>query len=854
MSLQLNDRVRETSATTGTVPIVLTGAPLGFQTISSSITSSNTFPYVVELVGGSEWEIGIGIYVSGNNSIIRTQVLNSSNAGSIVNFSSGAKNVFITIPAAYSALTARGLSQFSTTTSAELASIISDETGSGKLVFANNAILITPDIGAANASSLTVSGNVVAGNVYSGGVLVLTSEPIAQSAFLQANAAYTTANTGISIGQSAFVQANTGILVGQSAFAQANTGILVGQSAFAQANTGILVGQSAFVQANTGVTIGQSGFAQANAAYTAGNTGISIGQNAFAQANSEPIGKNAFAQANAAYTAGNTGISVGQSAFAQANAAYNTANTKFSSSGGTISGSVTITTDLNVTGNVYLGGNVTILSSNNLSINDPLIYLAQDNPANLQDIGLVGHFTSDHYQHTGLVRDATDGVWKFFSNVSTEPATTIDFTGNVVYDTLQIGSILAANAIFSIGNGSAPFVVASNTLVANLNSDLLDGQHGAYYSGLSNTAYVQANAAYNQANTGISIGQAGFTQANSAYGQANTGVTIAQAGFNQANSGFSQANAAFTAANTGISIGQTAFTQANAAFTAANTGISVGQGAFAQANTAYGQANTGVTIGQSAFTQANSAFTQANVAYTTANTGVTIGQSAFTQANSAFTQANSAFTQANVAYTTANTGVTIGQNAFSQANTALGLANSAYNKANTGGGGGLLPTSIQTANYVASKNQLVRCNTAVGAFSVSFPDNPIDGDIIGIVDIAETFGFNNLTLLPNTKFIESDSTSYILDINGAYVSFVYNTATTNWRLLETPHTWSSNGSILYSGSPTNISGLLSGDGTTLSGVGLKTINGASIIGSGNITVSTSGGSVGLETNFLLMGA
>ena len=177
MSLQLNDRVKETSTTTGTVPIVLSGASIGFQSISSTISTSNTFPYVIELTGGAQWEIGIGTYVSGNNSIIRNQILGSSDSGTIVNFSSGSKNVFITVPAALTALTARGLSQFSATTSAELAAIISDETGSGKLVFSNNAILVAPDIGRANGTSLTLSGDLsVTGNVYlSGNVTTLSS-------------------------------------------------------------------------------------------------------------------------------------------------------------------------------------------------------------------------------------------------------------------------------------------------------------------------------------------------------------------------------------------------------------------------------------------------------------------------------------------------------------------------------------------------------------------------------------------------------------------------------------------------------------------------------------------------------
>jgi hypothetical protein len=623
------------------------------------------------------------------------------------------------------------------------------------------------------------------------------------------------------------VTANTDpiLVVASSAFGQAN-------SAFDQANTGITVSRAAFVQAN-------SGFNQANAAYTQANVGIAIAQSAFNQANSEPIGKSAFGQANAAYTATNTAITVGQAAYNQANAAYNTANTKFSANGGTISGSVTITTDLSVTGNIYLGGNVTTLSSNNLVIDDSIIYLAQNNPANLNDIGIVGHFTTDHYQHTGFVRDATDGVWKLFSNVSTEPTTTIDFSGPVIYDSLKVGSVIAANAVFSVANGTVPFIVSSNTLVSNLNVDLLDGQHGTYYTALTGYAFDQANtgiavgqAAFLAANT-ETIGRVAFGQANAAYNTANTGITVGQAAFlaantetigrvafGQANSAFNQANSGFTQANAGITLGQTIFGQANAAYGAANTGISIGQAAFSQAN-------TGITVGQAAFVQANSGFTQANAAYGAANTGISISQAAFVQAN--------------VAYGQANTGITVGQAAFAAANTA----------------GSLIPTSIKTANgYIAVKNDLVRCNTAAGAFSVSFPANPNDGDIIGIIDIANTFGINNLTLLPNTKFIELDSVSYILDINGAYVSFMYNTSTTNWRLLETPNTLTSNGALSIStGAPTNINGLLSGNGSTLSGVTLKTVNGNSLIGSGDITI-TGGGSVssGFETNFLLMGA
>jgi len=57
--------------------------------------------------------------------------------------------------------TSDNLSVFASTTSAELASIITNETGSGSLVFSNSPTLVTPNIGAATGTSLTTTGNVI---------------------------------------------------------------------------------------------------------------------------------------------------------------------------------------------------------------------------------------------------------------------------------------------------------------------------------------------------------------------------------------------------------------------------------------------------------------------------------------------------------------------------------------------------------------------------------------------------------------------------------------------------------------------------------------------------------------------
>lgn len=89
------DRVLETTTTTGTGNITLAGAVSGYVTFASFFPENYAIHYTIE--GGSEWETGRGELVGG--ALVRTQVTDSSNAGALVNFSAGTKNVFATITA-----------------------------------------------------------------------------------------------------------------------------------------------------------------------------------------------------------------------------------------------------------------------------------------------------------------------------------------------------------------------------------------------------------------------------------------------------------------------------------------------------------------------------------------------------------------------------------------------------------------------------------------------------------------------------------------------------------------------------------------------------------------------------------
>ncbi|MHC1697787.1 MAG: hypothetical protein AB9919_06965 [Geobacteraceae bacterium] len=92
------DRVKETATTTGTGAFTLAGAVTGFRTFASVLSTNDTCYYCIALQGGSEWEVGLGTY-SAANTLTRTTVLSSSNAGSAVNFSVGTKDVFLTVAA-----------------------------------------------------------------------------------------------------------------------------------------------------------------------------------------------------------------------------------------------------------------------------------------------------------------------------------------------------------------------------------------------------------------------------------------------------------------------------------------------------------------------------------------------------------------------------------------------------------------------------------------------------------------------------------------------------------------------------------------------------------------------------------
>jgi hypothetical protein len=98
MALVIDDRVKETSTTTGTGTYDLAGAATGFQTFVAGVGTGNTTWYAA--TDGTNWEVGIGTVTDATpDTLARTTVISSSNADAAVNWAAGTRTLTCTLPA-----------------------------------------------------------------------------------------------------------------------------------------------------------------------------------------------------------------------------------------------------------------------------------------------------------------------------------------------------------------------------------------------------------------------------------------------------------------------------------------------------------------------------------------------------------------------------------------------------------------------------------------------------------------------------------------------------------------------------------------------------------------------------------
>jgi len=626
-----------------------------------------------------------------------------------------------------------------------------DGTAQAAFVSANNSGIVALSAGAygnsafVQANAAFIQANTANTNAVIADGKAVTSGDYANSAFLQANSSFSQANLAsisaatadskavtadskaVSAGSyanSAYTQANTATTNAATADSKAVTAGSYANSAYTQANTGVTnalaastYANAAFSQANTGVTNALAASTYANSAYGQANTATtnaatadskavtagSYANSAYTQANTATTNASvadgkavtAGSYANSAYALANTTSIRSEGSFVQANAAFSAANvgSNFVNNGGTINGSVTISQNLNITGNLVIGGNSTSISSNNLTLTDSLIYLADENAGNTSDIGIIGAYTdANGYSHLGLIRDAHDGVWKLFSNVKSEPTgTVVDLTG-ARYDELMVGALHAdqdanvGTTLFvgshtgtALGGATNPIIGALGNATGYIQSYIYNTANGSSSSadivaypnngtdvsgwidmGITSNNFTDTSFNVTGRNEGyvfMSAPAATGTSGNLVVATDSTG-TFNSMEFYVGGFGQGKSNPAMLIEGSRVKTNKqlvfvdgTSQNTAAAPFAHTNVAFSYTNSAFTQANTAYSQAINNLLVTNFAAQNSNQAFQQAN-------TGVYLVGGVSAQANAAFLQANGAFTQSNAAFTKANTAIT----------------------------------------------------------------------------------------------------------------------------------------------------------------------------------------------------
>jgi hypothetical protein len=221
----------------------------------------------------------------------------------------------------------------------------------------------------------------------------------------------------------------------------------------------------------------------------------------------------------------------------------NTQSTSLTTGSLTTNGGIAAIGNLNIGGDITcvgaftVNGTFTTTGSESLTVTDPFIFLANANPGDSFDTGVISEFfDGTDTRYTGYFRDVTDQKFKLFGNLLTKPTTVVDTTDpSFVFDDLILANLSATGNVSAtnfIGNGAALTGIAIDTtqilnsnskvIIPSVNSNIISNVNGVtvtttFGGGLSVVGVVAAS-------TGLST--AGNVQA----GNINTAGLVSAAG------------------------------------------------------------------------------------------------------------------------------------------------------------------------------------------------------------------------------------------------------------------------------------------------------------------------------------
>jgi len=125
--------------------------------------------------------------------------------------------------------------------------------------------------------------------------------------------------------------------------------------------------------------------------------------------------------------------------------------------------------DVTVSGNLTVSGSTTTVNTATLSVEDPLIILANgNNAADAVDIGFYGLYDTSGSQdlYAGLFRDASDGKFRLFKDTQAAPTTTVDTAGTgytvaTLVANVEGGTVSSLSSAIAVGDGGTGATTAS---------------------------------------------------------------------------------------------------------------------------------------------------------------------------------------------------------------------------------------------------------------------------------------------------------------------------------------------------------------------------------------------------------
>jgi hypothetical protein len=182
---------------------------------------------------------------------------------------------------------------------------------------------------------------------------------------------------------------------------------------------------------------------------------------------------------------------------------------------GIIGNTATFYHDVFIGGDLHISGNAVYSNVESYIVNDPLIQLAaNNNDTDLLDIGFFGNYGigGGNHRHTGLFRDASDGIYKLFTGLEPTPTTFVD-TGNTSYTQATLQAYLNSGALIS--NSTVLNITATSGIAVALvaNSLTLTTALGYASGGTGYKTYTDGELLVGNTTSGLvklSAGAAGY--------------------------------------------------------------------------------------------------------------------------------------------------------------------------------------------------------------------------------------------------------------------------------------------------------------------------------------------------------